>query len=126
MDDQLMVAIAELAGALFLLAGGAVSLAAAIGVLRFPDTTTRAHAGAKPLSLGLFLAVGGLALTLRDPAVIGLLLLVVVFQILTVPVAAHMVGRVAYRSHLIDEKTLVVDELTEDLTRSGYIRSDDQ
>lgn len=48
MDEQLLIAIADLIGALFLLAGGAVSLAAAIGVLRFPDTTTRAHAGAKP------------------------------------------------------------------------------
>lgn len=120
MDEQLLLAIANLAGAVLLLAGGAVSLAAAIGVLRFPDPTTRAHAGAKPLTLGLFLAVAGLAVTLRDPAVIGLLVLVVVFQVLTVPVAAHMIGRVAYRSHLIDSASLEVDELTEDLARAGW------
>ncbi len=126
MDEQLLGAIADLAGAVLLLAGGVVSLAAGIGVLRFPDPTTRAHAGAKPLTLGLLFAVAGLAVTLREPAVLGLLALVVVFQILTVPVAAHMVGRVAYRSHLIDPATLEVDELTEDLARAGWdISSDD-
>lgn len=118
MDEQLTVAIVDLVGALFLLAGGALSLAAALGVLRFPDPTTRAHAGAKPLTFGLFLAIAGLAVTLREPAVFGLMILVVVFQILTVPVAAHMIGRVAYRAHMINDESLVADELTEDLARA--------
>lgn len=112
----------DLVAAVLLLAGGALALGAAIGVLRFPDMVTRMHAGAKPLTLGLILAVFGLALTLREPSALGLLALVVVLQVLTVPVSAHMVARVAYRSLVIDTDTLVVDELAEDLTRAGYGR----
>lgn len=112
----------DLVAAVLLFAGGVLALGAAIGVLRFPDMVTRMHAGAKPLTLGLVLAVGGLALTLRDPATLGLLVLIVGLQVMTVPVSAHMVARVAYRSQVIDADTLVVDELAEDLTGAGYDR----
>jgi len=112
----------DLVAAALLFAGGVLALGAAIGVLRFPDMVTRMHAGAKPLTLGLVLAVGGLALTLRDPATLGLLVLIVGLQVMTVPVSAHMVARVAYRSQVIDADTLVVDELAEDLTGAGYDR----
>jgi len=112
--------VADLAGAALLMLGGALCLAAALGVLRFPDMVTRMHAGAKPGSVGLLLAVGGLALSVRHPATLGMLLLVVALQILTVPVSAHMVARTAYRSDLVDPDTLVVDELADDLTGAGY------
>ena len=114
--------VLDLVAALLLFAGGLLALAAAIGVLRFPDMVTRMHAGAKPLTLGLVLAVGGLALTLRDPYTLGLLVLIVGLQVMTVPVSAHMVARVAYRRQVIDADTLVVDELAEDLTGAGYDR----
>lgn len=112
----------DLVAAVLLFAGGVLALGAAIGVLRFPDMVTRMHAGAKPLTLGLVLAVGGLALTLRDPATLGLLVLIVALQVMTVPVSAHMVARVAYRRQVIDADTLVVDELAEDLTGAGFDR----
>lgn len=114
--------VLDLVAALLMFAGGLLALAAAIGVLRFPDMVTRMHAGAKPLTLGLVLAVGGLALTLRDPYTLGLLVLIVGLQVMTVPVSAHMVARVAYRRQVIDVDTLVVDELADDLTGAGYDR----
>lgn len=117
--------VADLAGAFLLLLGGALCLAAALGVLRFPDMVTRMHAGAKPGSVGLVLVVTGLALSVRHPATLGLLALVVALQVLTVPVSAHMVARTAYRADLVDPATLVVDELAGDLTVAGYGRGDD-
>ncbi len=41
-------------------------------------------------------------------------------QLLTAPVAAHMVGRTAYRTRQVDEDSLIVDELADDLARAGF------
>ena len=75
---------------------------AAIGVLRFPDLLTRMHAATKPQVLGLILISTGLALELRDARVAALLALVVVAQMVTAPVAGHMVGRASYRAGQVD------------------------
>jgi multicomponent Na+:H+ antiporter subunit G len=42
----------------------------------------------------------------------------VLFQMLTAPVAAHMVGRAGYRTGKVRGDLLVVDELTADLRRA--------
>jgi multicomponent Na+:H+ antiporter subunit G len=52
--------------------------------------------------------------------VLGLLFLAAVLQLLTAPVAAHMVGRTAYRTRQVDEDSLIVDELADDLARAGF------
>ncbi|PZF81449.1 monovalent cation/H(+) antiporter subunit G [Jiangella anatolica] len=98
--------------AVFLLAGCALSLVAAIGLVRFPDLLSRMHTATKPQVLGLLLILVGVGLRLRDWTDVGMLLAVAVFQLLTAPVAAHMVGRAAYRHGAVRRDTLLVDELT--------------
>ena len=104
--------IADLASAVLLLIGAFLALVAAIGVLRFPDLLTRMHAATKPQVLGMILIIVGLGLRLRSPLDIGMLALIVLFQLLTAPVSAHMVGRTAFRRTPIREDLLLVDELT--------------
>ncbi len=103
-----------LAVALVILAG-VMSLAAGVGLLRFPDALGRLHAGAKPQVLGVIAICA--AITLRSPSfsVLAFASLIVVFQMLTQPIAAHMVGRATYRAEAVDKSNLVVDELAEDL-----------
>jgi multicomponent Na+:H+ antiporter subunit G len=103
----------DVAGAVLLLLGSLLSLVAAIGVLRFPDLLTRMHSATKPQVLGLVLVASGLALELRDPAATALLVLVVVAQMATAPVAGHMVGRASYRAGQVRADLLVVDELSD-------------
>jgi multicomponent Na+:H+ antiporter subunit G len=91
-------AIAEVVGMICLLCGGLLSLAGAIGLLRFRDLLSRMHAGTKPQVLGVLLTLLGVGLMLRSALAIGMLVLAGLFQMLTVPVGAHMVGRAAYRS----------------------------
>lgn len=74
-----------------------MSLTSAIGLLRLRDIFSRQHAAAKPQMLGLILTLLGVGLRLQSWAVAGTLLLVVFFQMLTVPVSAHMVTRAGYR-----------------------------
>ena len=109
--------VADVASAICLLGGAFLAFAAGVGVLRFPDLLSRMHAGTKPQVLGLVLVLLGLALRLRSGGAVWALALVAVFQMLTAPVAAHMVGRAGYRTRKIRDDLLVVDELTNDLDR---------
>lgn len=115
--------LADVVTALCFLLGSALALIAAIGLTRFPDLLSRMHAATKPQVLGLTLMVTGLAVHLRSATVLGTLALVVIFQMLTGPVAAHMVGRAGYRTAKIRHDLLVRDELTEDLeaARRGLV-----
>ncbi|WP_030543397.1 monovalent cation/H(+) antiporter subunit G [Streptomyces albus] len=96
--------------AVFLLSGATFSLLGAIGLLRFPDTVCRLHAASKAQTLGVLLILLGSAL--QVPVAHGLvLLLLALFQLVTVPVTGQIVGRTAYRTGAVDRGRLVVDEL---------------
>jgi multicomponent Na+:H+ antiporter subunit G len=107
-------AVADVLAAVCLLSGALLSLAAGIGLLRFPDLLSRMHAATKPQVLGLLLILAGAALRLQNTVDVTTLVLVGVFQLATAPVAAHMVGRAVYRSGQVRKDLLVVDELAED------------
>jgi multicomponent Na+:H+ antiporter subunit G len=106
--------VADVLAAACLLGGALLAFAAGVGVVRFPDLLARMHSATKPQVLGLVLVLIGLALRLRSGPALWMLLLVAVFQMLTSPVAAHMVGRAGYRTGKVRHELLVVDELTAD------------
>jgi multicomponent Na+:H+ antiporter subunit G len=97
--------------ALFMVVGALMSLAAAIGLLRFPDLMSRMHAATKPQVLGLFLLLCAVGLQLRTWWVWPVLVIAWIFQLLTVPVSAHMVGRAGYRTRHLHRELLSADEL---------------
>lgn len=107
-------AVADVLAAACLLGGALLAFAAGVGVVRFPDLLARMHSATKPQVLGLVLVLLGLALRLRTGPAIWMLVLVVLFQMLTSPVAAHMVGRAGYRTGKVRHELLLVDELTAD------------
>ena len=106
--------LAQIVIALLLIPGCLLALIAALGLHRFPDLFCRMHAATKPATLGgVCIALGvGIALPLRESFV--KVLLVVVLQFLTAPVAAHMVGRAAYNSGIEMSEHTVMDELGRD------------
>lgn len=83
----------DVIAAVAIIGGALMSLVAGIAVLRFPDTATRIHAATKPQVLGIALLMIGLGLRLGTVAVIGELVLIVLLQLLTAPVAAHLAVR---------------------------------
>jgi multicomponent Na+:H+ antiporter subunit G len=97
--------------AVFLVVGALMSLAAAVGLLRFPDLLSRMHAATKPQVLGLFLLLAAIGLQMRTLWVWPVLLVAWIFQLLTVPVSAHMVGRSGYRTKHLHKELLTTDEL---------------
>ena len=114
--------VADVLSAICLLTGSLLALIASVGTLRFPDLLSRIHSATKPQVLGLLLVLLGLAFRLRDLRWIGLLLLVALFQLVTTPIASHMVGRAAFRSGQVRADLLVVDELSDVLHESQDAR----
>lgn len=113
--------------AMVLLAGGAAfSVAAGIGVIRFPDVLTRMHAATKPQVLGLMLVLAALALSERSWGTLLMLAPILLFQMMTAPMSAHMIGRAAYRAGNIDERYLYVDELDEAIERAQAAVANDE
>ncbi len=90
--------VLDLLGLVALLLGSLLCLTAAIGVLRFPDLLTRMHAGTKPQVLGLLLVLLGVGLRLRSGLDLGMIVLIGLFQLITVPVAAQMLARAAHQT----------------------------
>ncbi|HSU47682.1 MAG TPA: monovalent cation/H(+) antiporter subunit G [Arthrobacter sp.] len=97
--------------AVFMVVGALMSLGAAIGLLRFPDLLSRMHAATKPQVLGLFLLLAAIGLQMRTWWVWPVLVVAWIFQLLTVPVSAHMVGRAGYRTKHLHRELLTADEL---------------
>lgn len=104
--------VADVASAACLLLGAALSFVAALGMLRFPDLLSRIHSATKPQVLGLMLVLLGVELRLRDSVTLGLLVVVVLFQLATSPIASHMVARASFRAGQVRDDLLVVDELS--------------
>jgi len=104
-------AVIDVVTAVFLVVGALMSLGAAIGLLRFPDLMSRMHAATKPQVLGLFLMLAAMGLQMRTWWVWPVLVVAWIFQLLTAPVSAHMVGRSAYRTKHGHRELLTKDEL---------------
>ena len=90
--------VTDAIGMVLIFFGAILCLTAAIGLLRFPDLLTRMHAATKPQVLGVLLVLLGVGLSKQGGLHLGMLLLVGVFQMLTIPVGAHMVGRAGFRT----------------------------
>lgn len=82
--------IVELLVMALLVLGGGFILIAGIGIVRFPDVLARAHALSKALTLGLSLILIVLFTVTGTSAAGVKVFLVVTFQFLTIPIAAHV------------------------------------
>lgn len=112
--------VADLVGAALVLLGAFLCFAAAVGLARFPDVLSRMHAATKPQTLGLIVVAAGLELSLRSWAAFGTMTLIAALQLVTAPVAAHLVGRTVYRSDQVRRDLLARDDLAEDLADAGF------
>ena len=111
--------ILDLLAAIALLLGALLSVAAGVGLLRFPDALSRMHAATKPQILGLIFVLIAVALSARSWSTLLALLPVLLFQMLTAPISAHMIGRAGYRTGNFRKDTLVVDELESVIDRAS-------
>lgn len=104
--------------AVLLILGASLSLVAGVGLTVLPDLLTRIHAAAKPQVLGLLLMLAGLAVVWRSWVWLPILFFAWLLQMITAPVAAHLVARAGYRTRHVKRDLLDRDELA-DVVRRG-------
>ncbi|MEO1192654.1 MAG: monovalent cation/H(+) antiporter subunit G [Pseudomonadota bacterium] len=109
--------------AVLVLFGGLFSLVAALGVLRLPDVWIRMHASTKAGTLGCGLILVAVAVHFGDTGVVARAVAAIVFLLLTAPVAAHMIGRAAYRSGVPLWEGTKIDELADDERKKAVERA---
>ncbi|NMT64521.1 monovalent cation/H(+) antiporter subunit G [Marinobacter orientalis] len=86
----------DLVVAICLIAGASFMLLAAVGIVRLPDLPTRMHASTKAGAMGAMFTMAGVAFYFTDSVVSARALAIVVFILITSPVAAHVIGRAGY------------------------------
>ena len=84
-----------LAGVLVII-GAAFSLVAAVGIVRLPDLYSRMHSASKAGTLGSGVMLLALAVYADDHAVTLRALAGIAFFLLTAPLSAHLLAKVAY------------------------------
>jgi multicomponent Na+:H+ antiporter subunit G len=100
----------ELLTSALMLSGGFFALTAALGVLRLSDILLRMHASTKAGTLGVGLILAAVAVQGIDAGIVLRALAAVCFMLLTAPVAAHVIGRAAYKSGVALSEHTRVDE----------------
>jgi multicomponent Na+:H+ antiporter subunit G len=106
-----MNTVVDVLAAVLMISGAALALIAAIGLFRMPDAYSRIHVATKPATLAVVLTVGAAVLRIPGPAPTTKLLLAVLLQFWTAPVASHMLGRAAHATGLRPSTPWVVDDL---------------
>jgi multicomponent Na+:H+ antiporter subunit G len=111
--------VSNLIASVLMIVGSLFCLLAAVGMLRLPDTLIRMHAATKAGTLGTgFILVaeavsaGQLSTTLKVIAII-------IFLLLTAPVAAHLIGRAAYHRGISLYQETWLDELGEAIAKNS-------
>lgn len=89
-------------------------LFASIGILRMPDFYLRLSVTVKAATLGIGLFLLCTAILFPDISVTTKAIAISFFLILTTPVAAHMIGRSAYKSGTPKWKGTILDDLEMD------------
>jgi|SRR5690625_4996293 len=98
-----------------ILFGAIISVISAVGIIRFPDIYTRAHAATKTTTVAILITLTGcfFYLSIVEQFVSIRLLLGIVFVFLTAPVSGHLLLRASYRTNVPMSETTIEDELKE-------------
>jgi len=99
-----------------LIVGSLFCLVAAVGMLRLPDTLIRMHAATKAGTLGAGCILLAEAVVAAELGTTLKAIAVIVFLLLTAPVAAHLIGRAAYHKGIELFDNTWIDELGEALS----------
>lgn|SRR5690554_319235 len=90
--------------------GALAILFASIGILRMPDFYLRLSVTVKAATLGVGVILISAAIVFPDVSVTAKAVAIIFFLVLTAPVAAHTIGRTAYRSGISMWKNTFIDD----------------
>lgn len=103
---ELITIILTIIGAFFMFVAG-------VGIMRMPDLFLRMSATTKAATLGAGCALLAAAIHFDNFGTTSRTLATIIFLLITAPVAAHMIGRAAYRNKVPLWEGTLYDELRE-------------
>lgn len=103
MIDYLIMGLAAL--------GAAFILLAAIGILRMPDLYLRISVTTKAATLGTGLILTSVAVYFGEAGISSRVVAIILFTLLTAPVAAHLIGKASYYAGVPIWDQSVIDDL---------------
>lgn len=107
--------MSEILTGIFLILGSMIVLLAGIGLVKMPDIYTRMSATSKASTLGVSVVLIATGFYFGTTPIITRTLLIVIFLMITAPVASHLLGKAAYLNKLpLWDKTK-----RDDLSNSG-------
>jgi len=112
MSDWIII-IFSTAGTLFI-------LLAAFGLLKMPDFYMRVSISTKAITLGTGLILIATAVSFNEFSITSRVIAIIIFIILTAPVAAHMIGRSAYFTKVYMWDKTVINELHDQYDRNKH------
>lgn len=115
--------VLDLLTAALVLVGGAFMLLASVGIVRLPDLFTRMQAATKGATLGSGCLLLAVAAHFWRTDVAARAMLVVLFILMTSPVAAHLIARAAYAVGVPFWEGTLRDELGEARKRENKERA---
>jgi multicomponent Na+:H+ antiporter subunit G len=99
--------VREVVAAVLLVVGVFFYFSGAIGILRFPDVYNRIHASTKTSTIGIASILLADLVSLGVEPVTVKAMAIIVFLMITYPVAGHLLARAAYRTGVVlSDKTL--------------------
>src|SRR5699024_9791234 len=112
--------IFEFAGAILILIGSIVSVISAIGIIRFHDIYSRAHAATKTTTLAVLTTLAGVFIYMifSEGYMSVRLMLGIIFVFITAPISGHLVLRASYRARIKMAKETADDELKDILFKN--------
>ena len=114
-----MAMIGDIVTAVLLVSGALFAAIAALGLVRLPDVYLRMHAATKAGTLGAGLVMAAVAVHFAEWSVALRAVAAIAFLVITAPVAAHMIGRAAYRIGVPLWSGSVIDEWGRDAAAGG-------
>lgn len=93
-----MTSVLAAMAVVFKLLGAGFLVAAAVGLVRFSDPLQRMHASTKAGTVGAGFILLGVVLQMWDTETTVIGLSTLIFLLLTIPIAGHLLGRAAYVS----------------------------
>lgn len=109
----------EIVIAVLLVVGAFFALVASLGIIRMPDLYMRLSTTTKASTLGVSSLLLAAAAYFRKGSITALVIAIIVFVILTAPVAAHMIARAAYFIKVPLWKESLYDDLKDTLDEAG-------
>ncbi len=109
----------EIVSAIFIYIGVIFLVISSVGIIRLPDFYIRMSAITKAATLGIGFIVTGITIYFNEVVIMNKSITIILFMLLTSPVAAHVIARAAFRNRVLFWEKTIIEEFKPYLKEHG-------